>query len=144
MVSWGRFICLVVVTMATLSLARPSFSLVEDTTLEPEEPPTKYQISQPEVYVAAPGESLEMPSHREMMRMTPMVWKILSVRTVTTRVSNCPAPMVPKRGAWREVLPVTCLLVDSSAPCCVPRPLPFPAVSTFLTFKPENKPVLLH
>jgi hypothetical protein len=36
MVSWGRFICLVLVTMATLSLARPSFSLVEDTTLEPE------------------------------------------------------------------------------------------------------------
>lgn len=36
MVSWGRFICLVVVTMATLSLARPSFNLVEDTTLEPE------------------------------------------------------------------------------------------------------------
>uniref|UniRef100_A0A2K5R1V5 Fibroblast growth factor receptor n=1 Tax=Cebus imitator TaxID=2715852 RepID=A0A2K5R1V5_CEBIM len=60
MVSWGRFFCLVVVTMATLSLARPSFSLVEDTTLEPEEPPTKYQISQPEVYVAAPGESLEV------------------------------------------------------------------------------------
>ncbi|XP_064125296.1 fibroblast growth factor receptor 2 isoform X6 [Loxodonta africana] len=60
MVSWARFICLVVVTMATLSLARPSFSLVEDTTLEPEEPPTKYQISQPEVYVATPGESLEL------------------------------------------------------------------------------------
>nr|XP_031317742.1 fibroblast growth factor receptor 2 isoform X13 [Camelus dromedarius] len=60
MVSWGRFICLVVVTMATLSLARPSFSLVEDTTVEPEEPPTKYQISQPEVYVAAPRESLEL------------------------------------------------------------------------------------
>ncbi|XP_017652172.1 fibroblast growth factor receptor 2 isoform X7 [Nannospalax galili] len=37
MVSWGRFICLVVVTMATVSLARPSFSLVEDTTLEPED-----------------------------------------------------------------------------------------------------------
>uniref|UniRef100_A0A8D0WVD5 Fibroblast growth factor receptor n=1 Tax=Sus scrofa TaxID=9823 RepID=A0A8D0WVD5_PIG len=60
MVSWGRFICLVVVTMATLSLARPSFNLVEDTTVEPEEPPTKYQISQPEVYVAAPRESLEL------------------------------------------------------------------------------------
>uniref|UniRef100_A0A2K6GVQ0 Fibroblast growth factor receptor n=1 Tax=Propithecus coquereli TaxID=379532 RepID=A0A2K6GVQ0_PROCO len=60
MVSWGHFIFLVVVTMATLSLARPSFNLVEDTTLEPEEPPTKYQISQPEVYVAAPGESLEL------------------------------------------------------------------------------------
>lgn len=37
MVSWGRFICLVVITMATLSLARPSFNLVEDTTLEPED-----------------------------------------------------------------------------------------------------------
>uniref|UniRef100_A0A287DDX1 Fibroblast growth factor receptor 2 n=1 Tax=Ictidomys tridecemlineatus TaxID=43179 RepID=A0A287DDX1_ICTTR len=37
MVNWGRFICLVVVTMATLSRARPSFNLVEDTTLEPEE-----------------------------------------------------------------------------------------------------------
>ncbi|XP_051049101.1 fibroblast growth factor receptor 2 isoform X4 [Phodopus roborovskii] len=35
--SWGHFICLVLVTMATLSLARPSFSLVEDTTLEPED-----------------------------------------------------------------------------------------------------------
>ncbi|XP_036867023.1 fibroblast growth factor receptor 2 isoform X10 [Manis javanica] len=39
MVSWGRFICLVVITMATLSLARPSFNLVEDTTLEPEGAP---------------------------------------------------------------------------------------------------------
>ncbi|XP_057633567.1 fibroblast growth factor receptor 2 isoform X5 [Chionomys nivalis] len=37
MVSWGHFICLVLVTMATLSLARPSFGLVEDTTLEPED-----------------------------------------------------------------------------------------------------------
>lgn len=35
MLSWGRFICLVVVTMATLSLARPP-NLVKDTTLEPE------------------------------------------------------------------------------------------------------------
>ncbi|XP_019669481.1 fibroblast growth factor receptor 2 isoform X8 [Prionailurus viverrinus] len=39
MVSWGRFLCLVVVTMATLALARPSFNLVEDTTLEPEGAP---------------------------------------------------------------------------------------------------------
>nr|XP_012619099.1 fibroblast growth factor receptor 2 isoform X10 [Microcebus murinus] len=39
MVSWGHFIFLVVVTMATLSLARPSFNLVEDTTLEPEGAP---------------------------------------------------------------------------------------------------------
>ncbi|XP_010631077.1 fibroblast growth factor receptor 2 isoform X9 [Fukomys damarensis] len=39
MVSWGRFFGLVVITMATLSLARPSFNLVEDTTLEPEGAP---------------------------------------------------------------------------------------------------------
>ncbi|XP_033276772.1 fibroblast growth factor receptor 2 isoform X12 [Orcinus orca] len=37
MVSWGRLVGLVVVTMATLSLARPSFNLVEDTTVEPED-----------------------------------------------------------------------------------------------------------
>ncbi|XP_058553946.1 fibroblast growth factor receptor 2 isoform X6 [Neofelis nebulosa] len=37
MVSWGRFLCLVVVTMATLALARPSFNLAEDATLEPED-----------------------------------------------------------------------------------------------------------
>ncbi|XP_068817892.1 fibroblast growth factor receptor 2 isoform X1 [Capricornis sumatraensis] len=37
MVSWGHFLCLVVVTMATLSLARPSFNLVDDTTVEPED-----------------------------------------------------------------------------------------------------------
>uniref|UniRef100_A0A4X2LGP3 Fibroblast growth factor receptor n=1 Tax=Vombatus ursinus TaxID=29139 RepID=A0A4X2LGP3_VOMUR len=60
MVSWGRFLCLVLVTMATFSLARPSFNLVEDTTLEPEEPPTKYQISQPDVYAVLPGEPLEL------------------------------------------------------------------------------------
>uniref|UniRef100_A0A8C3KX31 Fibroblast growth factor receptor n=1 Tax=Chrysolophus pictus TaxID=9089 RepID=A0A8C3KX31_CHRPC len=63
MVSWdlGCLICLVVVTMAGLSLARPSFNLVvEDATLEPEEPPTKYQISQPDVHSALPGEPLEL------------------------------------------------------------------------------------
>ncbi|KAM6306054.1 fibroblast growth factor receptor 2 isoform 6-T6 [Aegotheles albertisi] len=63
MVSWdlGCLICLVVVTMAGLTLARPSFNLVvEDATLEPEEPPTKYQISQPDVHSALPGEPLEL------------------------------------------------------------------------------------
>nr|XP_051679013.1 fibroblast growth factor receptor 2 isoform X9 [Oryctolagus cuniculus] len=39
MVGWGRFICLVMVTMATVSLARPSFNLVEDATVEPEGAP---------------------------------------------------------------------------------------------------------
>ncbi|KAI6066483.1 Fibroblast growth factor receptor 2 isoform X3 [Aix galericulata] len=63
MVGWdsGCLICLVVVTMAGISLARPSFNLVvEDATLEPEEPPTKYQISQPDVHSALPGEPLEL------------------------------------------------------------------------------------
>lgn len=36
MAGWGRFLCLAVVAMATLSRARPS-SLVQDTTLEPED-----------------------------------------------------------------------------------------------------------
>lgn len=35
MAGWGRFLCLAVVAMATLSRARPA-SLVQDTTLEPE------------------------------------------------------------------------------------------------------------
>ncbi|XP_038614324.1 fibroblast growth factor receptor 2 isoform X6 [Tachyglossus aculeatus] len=39
MVICGRLLWLVVVTMATCSLARPSFNLVEDTTLEPEGAP---------------------------------------------------------------------------------------------------------
>ncbi|XP_074987154.1 fibroblast growth factor receptor 2 isoform X9 [Caretta caretta] len=57
----GCLICLVVVAMAGLSLARPSYnSVVQDTTLEPEEPPTKYQISQPDVYSALPGDPLKL------------------------------------------------------------------------------------
>uniref|UniRef100_A0A8C4YPA9 Ig-like domain-containing protein n=1 Tax=Gopherus evgoodei TaxID=1825980 RepID=A0A8C4YPA9_9SAUR len=57
----GCLICLVVVAMAGLSVARPSYnSVVQDTTLEPEEPPTKYQISQPDVYSALPGDPLKL------------------------------------------------------------------------------------
>lgn len=47
MVSWGRFLCLVVVTMATLSLARPSFNLVDDTTVEPEGKLSRFALGVP-------------------------------------------------------------------------------------------------
>ncbi|XP_075468178.1 fibroblast growth factor receptor 2 isoform X3 [Ascaphus truei] len=53
-------IYLLMVSLATLALTRPSYSLVEDTTVEPEEPPTKYQISQPDVFTVLPGESLDL------------------------------------------------------------------------------------
>ncbi|XP_069095312.1 fibroblast growth factor receptor 2 isoform X11 [Pleurodeles waltl] len=60
MFSWSYLMGLVMVATATLSLARPSYNIAEDTTLEPEEPPTKYQISQPDVHSALPGESVEL------------------------------------------------------------------------------------
>ncbi|XP_066456952.1 fibroblast growth factor receptor 2 isoform X2 [Eleutherodactylus coqui] len=43
-----------------LAIARPSYGLVEDTTVEPEEPPTKYQISQPDVFTVSPGKPLDL------------------------------------------------------------------------------------
>ncbi|KAM4636413.1 fibroblast growth factor receptor 2 isoform 2-T2 [Discoglossus pictus] len=50
-------LCLI---LASLARARPSYSLVEDATVEPEESPTKYQISQPDVFMVVPGESLDL------------------------------------------------------------------------------------
>ena len=50
MVSWGRFLCLVVVTMATLSLARPSFNLVDDTTVEPEGKLSHFALGVPSLF----------------------------------------------------------------------------------------------
>nr|XP_060624529.1 fibroblast growth factor receptor 2 isoform X2 [Anolis sagrei ordinatus] len=75
MVSWDScyLICLVVITMAGFSLARPSYNLVgEDTTLEPEEPPTKYQISQPEAHTVLPGETLKL--HCQLKDATMIIW----------------------------------------------------------------------
>ncbi|XP_008104985.1 fibroblast growth factor receptor 2 isoform X4 [Anolis carolinensis] len=75
MVSWDSccLICLVVITMAGFSLARPSYNLVgEDTTLEPEEPPTKYQISQPEAHTVLPGETLKL--HCQLKDATMITW----------------------------------------------------------------------
>ncbi|XP_060130770.1 fibroblast growth factor receptor 2 isoform X2 [Zootoca vivipara] len=75
MVSWNSccLICLVMITMAGFSLARPSYNLVgEDTTLEPEEPPTKYQISQPDVYSILPGDTLML--HCQLKDAIKITW----------------------------------------------------------------------
>lgn len=56
MVSWGRFICLVVVTMATLSLARPP-NLVKDTTLEPEGKLFHFTVGVPSWFGGLSGEA---------------------------------------------------------------------------------------
>ncbi|KAM3913094.1 fibroblast growth factor receptor 2 isoform 2-T2 [Leptodactylus fuscus] len=50
-------LCLFLVGFA---IARPSYSRAEDTTAEPEEPPTKYQISQPDVFTVSPGKPLDL------------------------------------------------------------------------------------
>ncbi|KAK6481904.1 fibroblast growth factor receptor 2 isoform X2 [Huso huso] len=60
MFTWGCLLCLAVVSMATLSLARPPYDLSEDTTAEPDEPPTKYQISEPAVSSFHPGDLLQL------------------------------------------------------------------------------------
>ncbi|XP_075072412.1 fibroblast growth factor receptor 2 isoform X7 [Mixophyes fleayi] len=51
--------------LVSLVIARPSYSRGEDTTVEPEEPPTKYQISQPDVFTVLPGKPLDLrcPHH---------------------------------------------------------------------------------
>lgn len=54
--SWARLGCLVAVTMATLSLARPSFNLVEDTTLEPEGKLFVSPFRAPSLFGAVSGE----------------------------------------------------------------------------------------
>ncbi|XP_007432608.1 fibroblast growth factor receptor 2 isoform X1 [Python bivittatus] len=76
MFSWDSYclICLVMITMAGFSLARPSDSLVgEDTTSEPgAEPPTKYQISQPDVRSVLPGETLKL--HCQGKGATTITW----------------------------------------------------------------------
>uniref|UniRef100_A0A8C5R667 Fibroblast growth factor receptor n=1 Tax=Leptobrachium leishanense TaxID=445787 RepID=A0A8C5R667_9ANUR len=53
-------IMLLCLILTSLVFARPSYSRVEDPTLDPEEPPTKYQISQPDVFTVLPGELLDL------------------------------------------------------------------------------------
>lgn len=55
-----------------LAIARPSYSRVEDTTIEPEEPPTKYQISQPDVFTVSPGKPLDL--HCPYNNVSLVVW----------------------------------------------------------------------
>ncbi|KAM3834286.1 fibroblast growth factor receptor 2 isoform 1-T1 [Vipera latastei] len=76
MFSWDSYcrICLVMITMAGFSLARPSDTLVgEETTSEPgAELPTKYQISQPDVRSVLPGETLTL--HCQVKDATTITW----------------------------------------------------------------------
>ncbi|XP_066549355.1 fibroblast growth factor receptor 2 isoform X2 [Amia ocellicauda] len=60
MSTWVCLLCLSVVSMAAVSVARPPFITTEDTTLEPEEPPTKYQISKPTECSVHPGDLLKL------------------------------------------------------------------------------------
>ncbi|MBN3326699.1 FGFR2 factor, partial [Atractosteus spatula] len=60
MSTWACLLYLALVSMATVSLARPPFNTEEGTTLEPEEPPTKYQISKPTVCSVHPGDLLKL------------------------------------------------------------------------------------
>nr|XP_033797116.1 fibroblast growth factor receptor 2 isoform X1 [Geotrypetes seraphini] len=71
MLQWCHFMGLLMASTLTLALARPSYGLHEDTTLEPDEPSTKYQISQPIVYPVIPGDMLELPCHgSDTLRVT--------------------------------------------------------------------------
>ncbi|XP_040217892.1 fibroblast growth factor receptor 2 isoform X2 [Rana temporaria] len=61
--AWGGFtdsMLLLCLFSVSLAIARPSYSHVEETTVEPEEPPTKYQISQPDVLTITPGKPLDL------------------------------------------------------------------------------------
>ncbi|CAI9564510.1 unnamed protein product [Staurois parvus] len=61
--AWGGFtdsMLLLCLFSVSLAIARPSYSRVEETTVEPEEPPTKYQISQPDVLTITPGKPLDL------------------------------------------------------------------------------------
>ncbi|XP_018079906.1 fibroblast growth factor receptor 2 isoform X4 [Xenopus laevis] len=46
--------------LVSRTIARPSYSMVDDTTPEPEEPPAKYQISKADVFPVLPGEPLDL------------------------------------------------------------------------------------
>ncbi|XP_068114121.1 fibroblast growth factor receptor 2 isoform X4 [Hyperolius riggenbachi] len=61
--AWGGFIdsmLLLYLLLISLAIARPSYSRVAETTVEPEEPPAKYEISQPDVLTVSPGKPLDL------------------------------------------------------------------------------------
>ncbi|XP_023367422.1 fibroblast growth factor receptor 2 isoform X8 [Otolemur garnettii] len=92
MVSWGHFICLVVVTMATLSLARPSFNLVEDTTLEPEDAISsgddEDDTDGPEDFVSENSNNKRAPYWTNTEKMEKRLHAVPAANTVKFR---CPA-----------------------------------------------------
>ncbi|KAM4702683.1 fibroblast growth factor receptor 2 isoform 2-T2 [Rhinophrynus dorsalis] len=55
-----RMLMLLALLLVSLATARPSYSRVEDTTVEPEEHPIKYQISHADVFTVLPGEPLDL------------------------------------------------------------------------------------
>uniref|UniRef100_A0A4W5MSL7 Fibroblast growth factor receptor n=1 Tax=Hucho hucho TaxID=62062 RepID=A0A4W5MSL7_9TELE len=62
MASWAWLLATILLSLATATLARPPYTAAEEeeATLEPEEPPTKYQISKPTVCSVHPGELLKL------------------------------------------------------------------------------------
>nr|ACE95856.1 fibroblast growth factor receptor-2 isoform IIIc [Squalus acanthias] len=53
-------VCWAMLTMAALAVARPQLKPADDGASETEEPPSNYQISQPEVHTAHPGDLLQL------------------------------------------------------------------------------------
>ncbi|XP_064779613.1 fibroblast growth factor receptor 2-like isoform X3 [Oncorhynchus masou masou] len=61
MASWAWLLTAVLLSLVMATVARPPYTVAkEEATLEPEEPPTKYQISKPTVCSLHPGELLKL------------------------------------------------------------------------------------
>ncbi|XP_024242965.2 fibroblast growth factor receptor 2 isoform X2 [Oncorhynchus tshawytscha] len=61
MASWAWLLTAVLLSLVMATVARPPYTVAEEeATLEPEEPPTKYQISKPTVCSVHPGELLKL------------------------------------------------------------------------------------
>uniref|UniRef100_A0A673SQ61 Fibroblast growth factor receptor n=1 Tax=Suricata suricatta TaxID=37032 RepID=A0A673SQ61_SURSU len=88
----GGFLCLVVVTMATLALARPSFNLVEDTTLEPEDAISsgddEDDTEGPEDFVSETNNNKRAPYWTNTEKMEKRLHAVPAANTVKFR---CPA-----------------------------------------------------
>ncbi|KAF7253354.1 Fibroblast growth factor receptor 2 [Varanus komodoensis] len=89
MICWDSccLICLVLITMAGFSMARPSYNLVgEGTTSKPVESPVKYQISQPDVVSALPGDKLTLRCQLKDISM--ITWTKDGVHLVSNNRTN--------------------------------------------------------
>ncbi|KAG9344444.1 hypothetical protein JZ751_011114, partial [Albula glossodonta] len=62
MIAWAWLLGVVLLSLVSIAVARPPVAATEeeDSTLEPEEPPTKYQISKPTVCSVHPGDLLKL------------------------------------------------------------------------------------